>query len=404
MLTTLIYRSHLNTGKDFPNIPRIVNHASKKNKELQITGILLFNGLEFFQVLEGDEDVVNSLFIKIRSDSRHTDVVELMQDYSSYRRFSSVGFHLFYFRSQDSDLVKEEIFNLGQFTDYPILNDRMFNLISAFIERGGRYTLDPKFRTSQWRLECRRALQSLPAPECPEAPTCQFALQPIIEPMTGSIASYEALIRSPTGGSAAELFSSVTAEERYLLDLKTKASAFSLAKRIELNQNERLNINFLPGTLYTIPYAVDFLLDSIMKHHLNPEQIIIEVTENEIIAEFENFYEIIKKIRVAGIGLAIDDFGAGYSGLSLLTKFQPDKIKIDITLIRDIHLLGSKQAIVASMVQCCADLGITVVAEGVEKLEEWFWLETIGVHLFQGFLFSRPCLNGIGDIRWPVRT
>ena len=63
---------------------------------------------------------------------------------------------------------------------------------------------------------------------------------------------------------------------------------------------------------------------------------------------------------VAGMKLAIDDFGAGYSGLSLLTRFQPDKIKVDAELVRNIHISGTKQAIVASVVRCCEDLGITV--------------------------------------------
>ncbi len=96
--------------------------------------------------------------------------------------------------------------------------------------------------------------------------------------------------------------------------------------------------------------------------------------------------------------LAIDDFGAGYSGLSLLTRFQPDKIKVDAELVRDIHISGTKQAIVASVVRCCEDLGITVVAEGVETPEEWCWLQSVGIRLFQGFLFPDPALTASGDL------
>ncbi len=124
------------------------------------------------------------------------------------------------------------------------------------------------------------------------------------------------------------------------------------------------------------------------------------MTETEVITCFDQFRKVLKALRVAGMKLAIDDFGAGYSGLSLLTRFQPDKIKVDAELVRDIHISGTKQAIVASVVRCCEDLGITVVAEGVETLEEWCWLQSVGIRLFQGFLFSRPCLNGIGEICW----
>ena len=68
---------------------------------------------------------------------------------------------------------------------------------------------------------------------------------------------------------------------------------------------------------------------------------------------FDQFRKVLKALRVAGMKLAIDDFGAGYSGLSLLTRFQPDKIKVDAELVRDIHISGTKQAIVASVVRCC---------------------------------------------------
>jgi EAL domain-containing protein (putative c-di-GMP-specific phosphodiesterase class I) len=157
-------------------------------------------------------------------------------------------------------------------------------------------------------------------------------------------------------------------------------------------------------SLVNVPGAVDFLMDEILRHGLVPEQVVIEVTENEMISGFNQFNSAIKQLRAAGIGLAIDDFGSGYAGLSLLTRFQPDKIKIDREIVSNIHLSGPKQAIVKSIVSCCTDLGITLVAEGIEKMEEWCWLETAGIKRFQGFLFSRPQLNGVGAIYWPQIT
>ncbi len=64
--------------------------------------------------------------------------------------------------------------------------------------------------------------------------------------------------------------------------------------------------------------------------------------------------------------------------------------------MRDIHISGTKQAIVASVVRCCEDLGIMVVAEGVETLEEWCWLQSVGIRLFQGFSFPDPALTASG--------
>jgi EAL domain-containing protein (putative c-di-GMP-specific phosphodiesterase class I) len=94
--------------------------------------------------------------------------------------------------------------------------------------------------------------------------------------------------------------------------------------------------------------------------------------------------------RARGLRVAIDDFGAGYSGLNLLAEFQPDAIKLDIQLVRDIESKGPRQAIVRAVIQACDDLGIEVVAEGVESEAEYRWFKRIGVRLFQGYYFCRP--------------
>ena len=99
----------------------------------------------------------------------------------------------------------------------------------------------------------------------------------------------------------------------------------------------------------------------------------------------------------------INNFGAGFAGLSLLTKFQPGELKIDRSIITDIHLHGPQQAILNAIIKCCTELEIDVVAEGVEKAEEWCWLEAAGIKHFQGYLFARPGLNRIPPIRWPVK-
>ncbi|VUC81481.1 BLUF domain/cyclic diguanylate phosphodiesterase [Raoultella terrigena] len=95
MLTTLIYRSQLAPAWQPTSLGTLVSRARQKNTNLHVTGILIFSGSQFFQVLEGDEQVVDALFSQIRNDPRHTDVVELMRDYSAYRRFRDIGMHLF---------------------------------------------------------------------------------------------------------------------------------------------------------------------------------------------------------------------------------------------------------------------------------------------------------------------
>ncbi|HDG7812689.1 TPA: diguanylate phosphodiesterase [Klebsiella quasipneumoniae] len=398
MLTTLIYRSQVNPARPPTDLDALIHRASGKNMPLGITGILLFNGLQFFQVLEGSEEDLESLFHEIQSDPRHRDVVELMRDYSAYRRFHDTGMRLLDLRLFEADSALEELLRFSSFGVTEPVNDRMFRLISAFIADGGGYCLPEPLQPSRWTMMPAPATAT--ARHLPDQP-CQFALQAIVEPAKKRVSSFEALIRSPTGGSPVEMFAAIPAEDRYRFDLESKAYAFSLAGQLPLGKHQ-LAINLLPGSLYNHPDAVGWLMNSLLAAGLRPDQVLIEVTETEVITCFDQFRKVLKALRVAGMKLAIDDFGAGYSGLSLLTRFQPDKIKVDAELVRNIHISGAKQAIVASVVRCCEDLGITVVAEGVETLEEWCWLQSVGIRLFQGFLFSRPCLNGIGEICWPI--
>ena len=90
---------------------------------------------------------------------------------------------------------------------------------------------------------------------------------------------------------------------------------------------------------------------------------------------------------------AIDDFGAGHSGLNMLADFRPDIVKIDMALIRGLDADPVRRAIVRSIVSLCEELAISVIAEGIETLEEAVTLRALGVRLFQGFLLARPAVE-----------
>ena len=89
----------------------------------------------------------------------------------------------------------------------------------------------------------------------------------------------------------------------------------------------------------------------------------------------------------------MDDFGAGYAGLSLLADFQPDIIKVDMALIRNVHLSPARQTIVAGLVSIARTMGVTILAEGVETREEMAVLRAAGIRLFQGYLFAKPAIG-----------
>ena len=99
-----------------------------------------------------------------------------------------------------------------------------------------------------------------------------------------------------------------------------------------------------------------------------------------------------------GFKTALDDFGAGYAGLNLLASFQPDIIKIDMELIRNIDASKSRQAIVKAVTRMCEELEVVVVAEGVETQSERDALLNFGINLFQGYFFCKPAFKAEGKV------
>lgn len=215
-----------------------------------------------------------------------------------------------------------------------------------------------------------------------------FAFQPIVDAAACEIVSYEALIRGPRGESVESVLTRVPIDEIHRFDAHGRVVAIATAADLNIACN--LNLNFFPQSLLVSRASLDSTLEAAERHGLAFERLVIEVTEGEIIHDHVEFTRLINEYRARGIKVAIDDFGAGYSGLNLLAEFQPDQIKIDMALVRGIDGSGPRQAIVRAIVGVCRDLGIDVIAEGVETLGELCWFKEEGVRLFQGYLFAKP--------------
>jgi EAL domain-containing protein (putative c-di-GMP-specific phosphodiesterase class I) len=204
----------------------------------------------------------------------------------------------------------------------------------------------------------------------------------------GEVFAYEALVRGPNGEPASSVLGALKAENLYRFDCEARSVAVRLAASLGLRCG--LSLNFLPRTLDAIPDGISSTLQTASECGLPAKQVILEVTEGEIIADAVGFAAKINSFRSLGVRLAIDDFGAGYAGLNLLADFQPDIVKLDMALIRDIDSKGPRQAIARAVLQVCHDLGLDVIAEGVETEAEFRWLRRRGVSLFQGYFFAKP--------------
>jgi len=232
-------------------------------------------------------------------------------------------------------------------------------------------------------------------------PAFSYAFQPIVDVVAREIFSYEALIRGQRNEPAFRVLEGVPARAKYQFDADSRAAAIALAVRLGLDCH--LNLNFLPQGLYASNASVTSTLAAAARHELPIDRVILEVTEGEVIADYAHLAQQLNEFRSMGLKVAIDDFGAGYSGLNMLADFQPDQIKIDMKLVRGIERHGPRQAIVRAVVQVCADLGVDVIAEGVESLEEYAWFAEHGVRLFQGYLFARPGFESLPHAHFPDR-
>lgn len=237
--------------------------------------------------------------------------------------------------------------------------------------------------------------QSLGCRQCRDASTLGFplsmAFQPIVDVRDRSVFAYEALVRGPAGESAGSIFEKVNDSNRYRFDQVCRCTAIELAAR--LGMTTALSINFMPNAVYRPELCIRTTLEAAETFGFPIERIIFEITESEKIEDQKHLRNIVEYYRSRGFRTAIDDFGAGYSGLNLLAEVGADIIKLDLALVRDIHERPAKRAIVRGICQVASDLGTTVIAEGIEQREELAVLRDLGIHLFQGYLFAKPAFE-----------
>jgi EAL domain-containing protein (putative c-di-GMP-specific phosphodiesterase class I) len=210
-------------------------------------------------------------------------------------------------------------------------------------------------------------------------------------------------VRGPAGEGAHSILSQVSAENRYAFDQKCRVTAIegAVAAGI-LDTGAKLSINFLPNAVYSPAACIQLTLSAAMATGLQTDRLIFEFTEDERMPDPLHVAGIVAAYRKMGFTTALDDFGAGYAGLALLAAIQPDMVKLDMQLIRDIDTDPAKRTIVAHVVRMCAEMGIDVVGEGVETIAEFSVLEGLGVRYIQGYLLAKPSFKAIGTVAWPA--
>ena len=229
-----------------------------------------------------------------------------------------------------------------------------------------------------------------------------MAFQPIVDLRERRIFAYEALVRGPQNQSAHSVISAVAPDQMYGFDQQCRVRAIESAKGVGLDQTGALlSINFLPKAVYNPQACIQLTLATSERLGFPTDRMIFEFTEAEPFADVAHVRDIVETYRGLGFRTAIDDFGAGYSGLTLLADLQPDIVKLDMQLIRGIAGDLRRRRIVKALVALCEDLQIAVVAEGVETRDEFKALEDLGIHYLQGYLLARPGFMALPEIAWP---
>ncbi len=249
--------------------------------------------------------------------------------------------------------------------------------------------------------------RSVGCAECRNSDELDFAFtmafQPIVDLPQRRLFAYEALVRGIDGAPAASVLARVNDQNRYRFDQACRVKAIELAARLGLHRiaDCKLSINFLPNAVYRPETCIRATLEAAQQFDFPLDRLMFEVTEVERIDDPSHLKRIFDEYSKRGFTTAIDDFGAGYSGLNLLASFQPHIIKLDMALTRNIHTDLVRQAIVAGILQVALRLNIEVIAEGIETTHERDVLSALGVRLMQGYLFAWPAIEQLVEPEFP---
>ncbi len=260
----------------------------------------------------------------------------------------------------------------------------------ARIERFDTSLHEDTVRRVEIEHELRRAL---------DGSRHEFAVhfQPIISFRNGNIHGYEALVRwqhPEMGIIAPDRFIPIAEETGLItaLDPHVMTQAIRTRPMIDppiADARPLISVNLSPVEL-----AREDLVDSISRildtERFPPDQLCLEITETAVMSDSATFLRQLRKLRSLGVWLSIDDFGAGYSSFSYLTRLPVHFVKIDRSFVSDLGLTHNSATVVTSIISLAHDLGLEVVAEGIETLEQLTMLNDLGCDFGQGYLLCRP--------------
>lgn len=210
-----------------------------------------------------------------------------------------------------------------------------------------------------------------------------MAAQPIVHLASGDIAGYELLARFPDLDEGPDIVFADAWALGVGVDLELQTLLLVQAAIAELPTGCRVSVNLAPDTLVN-PRFMEVLDPQ------HAPQMVVEITEHARVRDYQRLRWVIKDLKAMDVHIAVDDVGTGFSGLDHILRLQPDILKIDGALVRDVDRSSDKQAMLAALLAFGSRVGATLVAEQVETAEELRTLVELGVDHAQGYLLGRP--------------
>jgi PAS domain S-box-containing protein/diguanylate cyclase (GGDEF)-like protein len=214
--------------------------------------------------------------------------------------------------------------------------------------------------------------------------------------VSGNIVGSEALVRwnSPSFGFVSpEEFIPLAEQNGKIVDIGSwvieQVCLLAAQRRLFTTEHNPVSIN-VSAKQIAQPSFSKHLTGTLTKHKIPPSEVVIELNESTLIADFDLVINVMTNLRAEGFNFSVDDFGTGYSSLSYLQKLPIAELKIDKSFIDDINHASDHVQIVNSIIQMAKELDLKIVAEGVETKEQLEYLEMHGCEIIQGYLFSKP--------------
>ncbi|MHC4991168.1 MAG: EAL domain-containing protein [Planctomycetota bacterium] len=216
--------------------------------------------------------------------------------------------------------------------------------------------------------------------------------QPVVDLRTREVLGYEAFARGPKDSLLEQprTMFAVSTRVGVAAELDRLCRDSALRESSKMDGRGKIFLNALAASIDEREWQQGRILELLRSVSLEPSDVILEFSERDADLDLDAFVNVLLRVRERGFGVALDDIGTGYAGQEILERVRPDYLKLDVSLVRDVHRNLIKQELLHSLTRIADGLGSDVIAEGVESEQEVHVLVEAGAQYGQGFLFAVP--------------